>query len=60
MVNIENMTNDEWINYRENLLSDYVKAGYKLIPNEYCPMCEVEENYTCFECEIHQLNDKGF
>jgi len=58
-VDIEKMTNDEWIEYRENLLSEYLKSGYVLIPNEDCPMCEVEENYTCFECEIHQLNEKG-
>ena len=56
-VDIEKMTNDEWIEYRENLLSEYLKSGYVLIPNENCPMCE--ENYTCFECEIHQLNEKG-
>jgi hypothetical protein len=59
MIDIEKMTNDEFITYRENLLNDYLKAGYKLIPNEYCPMCEVEENYTCFQCEIYQIEEKN-
>jgi hypothetical protein len=60
MVDIELMNNDQFINYRDNLLKDYLNQGYVLNPNPECPMCDIGENYTCFECEIHQLADKGF
>jgi len=56
MIDIEKMSNDDFINYRENLLNDYLNKGYKLIPNINCPMCDID--YTCFQCEIYQIEEK--
>ena len=59
LFNIETMTNDDFIDYRENLLNVYLNKGYKLKPNIHCPMCDSGDNYTCFQCEIYQLESKG-
>jgi len=56
---IEKMTNDEWINYREELLKDYLSRGFVLVPNTECDMCDVHEGYTCLQDEIFQLQQEG-
>jgi hypothetical protein len=56
MIDIEKMSNDQFINYRENLLNEYLNKGYKLIPNIECAMCDTD--YTCFQCEIYQIEEK--
>jgi hypothetical protein len=58
-VDIEKMTNDQFITYRENLLQDYLNKGYKLKPNKHCSMCAPQDNYTCFQCEIYQIEEKN-
>lgn len=60
MVDIDNMSTSEWLNYRDNLLEDFYNKGFKLIPNIECKQCDVYNNYTCFECECIQLNENGF
>jgi hypothetical protein len=56
---IEKMTNDEWIDYREELLQEFLKKGGTLIPNPECCMCDAHEGYTCLEDEIFQLAQEG-
>lgn len=58
MIDIESMTTSEWLNYRDNLLDDYYARGFVLKPNINCKFCDVDNDYTCFECECHQLNEK--
>jgi hypothetical protein len=59
MIDIEKMTNDEFIQYREDKLTEYLEKGFVLKPNIECPMCDEAEDYTCFECEIFQLQQEG-
>jgi len=58
-IDIESMSNDQWIAYREGLLADFLSKGHKLSPTIECPMCDPDNNYTCFECEIYQLAQRG-
>jgi hypothetical protein len=50
MKDIEKMTNSEWIAYMEKK-SEIVK----LKPNKKCSFCDIGELYTCFYCEIEQV-----
>jgi hypothetical protein len=58
MINIEQMNTDQFINYREQLLDEYFNAGYVLTPNINCSTCDRDNDYTCFQCEIDQINEK--
>jgi hypothetical protein len=56
MIDIDAMTSDEWLNYREDLLEQYYAEGHKLIPNHECSSCDPDEDYTCFACEVFQVS----
>jgi hypothetical protein len=56
---VEKMTNDEFIEYREDLLKKYLAKGFVLTPNADCDMCDVHDGYTCFQDEIFQLQQEG-
>lgn len=56
---IDNMTNDEWITYRENLSEEFFKKGGVFKPNVECDACDVGEGYTCLEDEIFQIDEMG-
>jgi hypothetical protein len=58
MIDIEKMSTDEFINYREELFDKYITAGYVLIPNIECSTCDSNNDYTCFQCEICQIDEK--
>jgi hypothetical protein len=58
MLNIEKMSNHEWIDYRDSQLESFYRAGNVLTPSLDCQMCDIE--YVCFTCELSQLEDKGF
>jgi len=58
MIDIEKMSNDEWINYQDNRREAFFRAGYDLTPQINCQMCDIE--YVCIACELTQLEDKGF
>ena len=60
MIDIDKMSSNEWLDYRDNLLESFYRAGNVLKPTIECRTCDTEEDYTCFECEVSQLNDKGF
>ena len=55
MIDIDAMTSNEWLNYRENLLEQYYADGHKLIPNHECGNCDLDDDYTCFFCECVQV-----
>jgi hypothetical protein len=59
MLNIEKMSNHEWIDYRDSQLESFYRAGNVLVPRVWCSVCDVGDDYTCFECELSQLEDKG-
>jgi hypothetical protein len=55
MIDIDAMTSNEWLNYRENLLEDFYKQGHVLKPTIGCSCCDPDDGYTCFECECNQI-----
>jgi len=58
MIDIDKMTSNEWINYRYDLIDAHLAKGLPLEANPDCPVCDVINDYICFECECHQI-DKG-
>lgn len=54
-MDIEKMTSRQWLNYRDDLLNNWVKKGNVLTPNIYCADCNPADEYTCFICEINQV-----
>jgi hypothetical protein len=57
MKTIEDMTTDEWIEYRRDKLDAFYASGKELKPNPECPMCDVHNDYVCFTCETFQLGE---
>jgi len=55
-VDIDTMTSNEWLDYREGLLEGFYARGNVLKPNINCKSCDPDEDYTCFACECVQLN----
>ena len=55
MVDIEKMTSYEWINYRQDLIDAHLAKGLPLEPNPECSVCDVVNDYICFDCELHQV-----
>jgi hypothetical protein len=58
MIDIDKMTSDEWLNYREDLADAHLAKGLPLVPNPECSQCDTINDYLCFECECSQI-DKG-
>jgi hypothetical protein len=59
-IDIESMSSDQWLNYRDRLLDDYYKSGNVLKPTVGCSMCDVDEDDTCFQCEVFQIDQAIF
>ena len=55
MIDIEKMTSYEWINYRQDLIDAHLAKGLPLEPNPECSVCDVVNDYICFDCELHQV-----
>jgi hypothetical protein len=58
MIDIDSMTSSQWLNYRDDLLEDFYRRGFVLKPNIHCKQCDIDDEYTCFECEVQQIEDK--
>jgi len=58
MVHIDKMTNNQWINYRLDLIDQHLAKGLPLKPDPECKQCDVINDYICFNCECNQI-DKG-
>lgn len=54
-LDIDKMTIDEWLTYREDLLEDFYQKGFKLEPSVNCSNCDPINDYTCFDCECLQI-----
>jgi hypothetical protein len=57
ILNIEKMTDGEWIAYREEKLHDYFASGKELVPDPECKQCDTHNDYVCFYCELHQIGE---
>lgn len=54
-VDIDSMSSNRWLNYRDELVEEFYKRGYVLKPTIGCSNCHKEEDYTCFACECDQI-----
>jgi hypothetical protein len=54
MIDIEKMTTDEWIDYRQAKIDALYASGKKLTPDPECSFCDTHEDYVCFYCELEQ------
>jgi hypothetical protein len=57
MKDIDKMTSGEWLAYREDLIDSHYARGHKLIPSPDCSQCDVDNDYTCFQCEFFQIDE---
>jgi len=48
---IEKMSHNNWLAYRESTIEKLEKLGYKLLPNSECSTCDIHNDYVCFDCE---------
>ena len=55
MTDIENMTTDEWLAFREEKIDAFYAAGGEFKPNPDCNTCDAPNDYVCFACECYQL-----
>lgn len=53
---IDTMSSNEWLNYRDELLDEFYRRGYVLKPTIGCGNCDSAEEYACFSCECEQIN----
>jgi hypothetical protein len=57
MIDIEKMTNDEWIAYRRQKVEDFYAKGGELKPDPKCKTCDVDNDYVCFDHELLQIGE---
>jgi hypothetical protein len=57
MVDIDKMTSDEWINYRLDLVDAHLAKGLPLVPDPNCSVCDVHNDYICFDHELKQVGE---
>ena len=58
MPDIDKMTSNEWLNYRDELIEKHLAGGGSLKPNPNCRVCDLDNDYLCFDCECNLL-EKG-
>ena len=57
MIDIDKMTDAEWIEHRRDLLDAHIASGKEFKPNPSCTTCDVINDYVCFACEIDQIGE---
>lgn len=58
MDNIEFMTSNEWLAYRQQKLDEFYFRGNELKPRIGCSTCDIINDYVCFECELLQIGNE--
>jgi hypothetical protein len=48
---IEKMSHNNWLAYRESTIEKLEALGYELLPNPTCSTCDIHNDYVCFYCE---------
>lgn len=57
MIDIDKMTDAEWIEYRRDKVDAHLASGKTLLPNPDCSYCDVHNDYVCFCCEVEQTGE---
>ena len=54
---IDKMSFNKWLDYRENTLDRLESLGFKLLPTVGCGTCDIPNEYVCFDCESNFIHD---
>ena len=54
---IEKMSHNDWLAYRDSTIEKLEKLGHKLLPNPECDTCDIHNDYVCFDCESNFIID---
>jgi hypothetical protein len=57
MRDIDKMSFNQWINYREKTLDKLESLGFQLLPTVGCGTCDIPNEYICFDCESNFIYD---
>ena len=57
MIDIEKMSDGEWIDYRQQKLDAFLASGKELKINPDCNQCDPNNDYVCFYCEVFQVGE---
>lgn len=57
MINIDAMTSNEWLAYRDAKIDAHYAKGLRLVPDPDCGSCDADNDYVCFQCELMQLDE---
>lgn len=57
MSNEDEMTDAEWIAYRQDKVDAHIASGKEFKPNPNCTTCDVHNDYVCFRCELFILGE---
>ncbi len=57
MVDIDEMTSDEWISFHRDRVCAFYSKGFEFKPEPECSTCDVHNDYICFEHELEQLKE---
>ena len=49
------LTSAEWLAHRRDLVDAYYASGNELKPDPDCKVCDVHNDYVCFDCELNQM-----
>lgn len=55
---IEKMSHNDWLAYRESMIEKLEALGHKLVPNPDCSTCDIDNDYVCFSCESDFIINK--
>lgn len=58
MPDIESMTSDQWLAFRRQKVDEFYAKGYELKPDPDCRVCDVHNDYVCFDHELLQIEEK--
>lgn len=53
----DEMTDAEWIAYRQDKVDAHIASGKEFKPNPNCTTCDVHNDYVCFYCELFILGE---
>ena len=57
MVDIDEMTSDEWLSFHRDRVCAFYSKGFEFKPDPECSTCDIHNDYICFEHELEQLKE---